>query len=91
MHWTPNATSFPCLSSHMLLALALAQLECLDLGRLKMLAVWHDNKGMGAAWHLEKIAVKNTASGVSTEFPCNMWLSKSDGDKQLRRELTPQQ
>eukprot|EP00047_Mylnosiga_fluctuans_P014195 m.36272 g.36272 ORF g.36272 m.36272 type:complete len:2392 (+) comp5381_c0_seq2:48-7223(+) len=65
-------------------------LEALDLGALKKLVVWHDNKGLGAAWHLGHISVKNTASGVVTTFPCKQWLSKSDGDKQLLRELVPE-
>lgn len=66
------------------------QVECLDLGKLTKLVVWHDNKGLGAAWHLDHIVVKNTTSGATTTFPCKMWLSKSDGDKQLRRELLPE-
>eukprot|EP00048_Salpingoeca_helianthica_P011487 m.165366 g.165366 ORF g.165366 m.165366 type:complete len:558 (+) comp15231_c6_seq5:1553-3226(+) len=64
-------------------------IECLDLGRLQRLAVWHDNKGLGAAWHLDEIVVHNGSTGHRTVFPCKLWLSKSDGDKQLRRELVP--
>ena len=44
--------------------------------------------GLGAAWHLAYITVA-TEAGVVTEFPCNRWLSKSDDDKQIERELTP--
>jgi hypothetical protein len=44
----------------------------------------------GAAWHLAKITVKNTATGAITVFPCNAWLSKSDGDKQIFKDLVPQ-
>jgi hypothetical protein len=33
--------------------------------------------------------VKNSKSGEETVFPCNNWLSKSDGDRQIARDLTP--
>ncbi len=72
-------------------ALTPLQLECLDLGKLRKLRIWHDNKGLGAAWHLGYVSIKNTASGATTRFPCQQWLSKSDGDKQISRELTAEE
>lgn len=65
-----------------------SQLEALDLGALHKLKVWHDNKGLGSAWHLEKIVVKQTVSGEEFVFECNQWLSKKHEDGELERELT---
>jgi len=62
---------------------------CLDLGALSKIKVWHDNKGIGAAWHLDSITVKNLSNNVIDIFPAKRWLSKSDGDKQISAELLP--
>jgi len=45
-------------------------------------------QGWGAAWHLADIEVENTSTGQKFVFPCGKWLSKSEGDKQICRELT---
>ena len=29
--------------------------EAIDIGPLKKLKVWHDGKGFGAGWHLDKV------------------------------------
>lgn len=34
------------------------KVSAIDLGKLKKLKVWHDNKGGGAAWFLDYIEVK---------------------------------
>ncbi|WAR01120.1 LOXH1-like protein, partial [Mya arenaria] len=60
----------------------------LSLGELSKCRVWHDNKGFGAAWHLEHIEVEDLGLRKSYKFHCDKWLSKSDGDKQILRELT---
>ena len=44
--------------------------------------------GLGAAWHLADIEVEETSSGQKFMFACNRWLSKSEDDKQICRELT---
>jgi len=45
-------------------------------------------QGFGAAWHLAEIEVEDTSSGQKYVFPCGRWLSKSEDDKQICRELT---
>jgi hypothetical protein len=60
----------------------------LTLGRLIKVRVWHDNRGFGAAWHLAYIEVEDTSDGKKYMFPCSRWLSKSEDDKQICRELT---
>jgi PLAT/LH2 domain len=44
--------------------------------------------GFGAAWHLAHIEVEDITTGQKFMFPCNRWLSKSEEDKQICRELT---
>ena len=44
--------------------------------------------GFGAAWHLAYIEVEDQGTKKSYTFHCNKWLSKSDDDKQILRELT---
>ncbi|KAH9519113.1 Lipoxygenase y domain-containing protein 1 [Bulinus truncatus] len=60
----------------------------LSLGELSKLRVWHDNKGIGAAWHLASIKVEDEKTGKVFTFVCDKWLSKSEDDKQIIRELT---
>ncbi|XP_074659812.1 lipoxygenase homology domain-containing protein 1-like [Tubulanus polymorphus] len=62
--------------------------DVLSLGELAKLRVWHDNKGFGAAWHLNYIEVVDLRTDKKYMFPCDRWLSKSDDDKQTIRELT---
>lgn len=61
--------------------------DVLSLGELTKCRVWHDNKGFGAAWHLEYIDVEDTKTKKKYHCECNKWLSKSDDDKQIVREL----
>ncbi|KAK7089100.1 hypothetical protein V1264_024285, partial [Littorina saxatilis] len=62
--------------------------DVLSLGELYKMRVWHDNKGFGAAWHLASIDVRDHSNGRVYAFPCHRWLSSSDDDKQILRELT---
>ena len=43
--------------------------------------------GFGAAWHLASVRVTNLSTKAVWNFDCDEWLSKSDGDKQISREL----
>lgn len=49
--------------------------------------VWHDNKHMGADWHLEKVVMLDVAAKKRFEFDCGQWFSDSKGDKKISREL----
>ena len=61
--------------------------ELLELGSLYRCRVWHDNKGFGAAWHLDYIKVEEVRKRRTWLFPCKKWLSLSDDDKQIQRDL----
>lgn len=65
----------------------------LSLGELSKLRVWHDDSGSligHANWHLESIKVEDLSTGRSFVFNCNKWLSLSKDDKQIVRELKPE-
>lgn len=60
----------------------------LSLGKLSKLRIWHNNKGIGSAWHLAFIEVVDINTGSVYTFRCDKWLSKSNDDGQIIRELT---
>ncbi|KAG1662011.1 hypothetical protein FOA52_009500 [Chlamydomonas sp. UWO 241] len=65
------------------------ELQCLEMDPIAKLRIGHDNSGQGGSWHLSHVEVTNRESGVRTIFPCNNWLSKTDGDGQIERVLVP--
>jgi hypothetical protein len=49
-------------------------IKCSDLGTLQRLRIWHDNAGLGAAWHCARVEVtpsSGTGAGATVVFPCN--------------------
>ncbi|GCB80556.1 hypothetical protein scyTo_0016249, partial [Scyliorhinus torazame] len=64
-------------------------LEMLDLGELNKVKIEHDNSNSNAGWMLERVEITNTATGVTTIFPCGKWLDRKKGDGQIFRELFP--
>ncbi|XP_050409617.1 lipoxygenase homology domain-containing protein 1 [Patella vulgata] len=62
--------------------------DLLSLGELSKVRVWHDNKGLGAAWHLSYIEIEDLSTRKVYMFHCDKWLSKTEDDKQTIRELT---
>ncbi|XP_044174756.1 uncharacterized protein LOC114975839 isoform X3 [Acropora millepora] len=58
-----------------------------DLGRLTKIWIGHDNTGVAAAWFLDKVTVEDLQSGEIGTFSCQRWLSTSDGDGLITREL----
>lgn len=64
-------------------------IETLDLGEMKKVRVEHDNSGLSPGWLLERVEVTNSATGVTTIFPCSKWLDKKRGDGELWRDLYP--
>ena len=62
----------------------------------------HDNSGFTSAWHVDKVELcrvvtEKTADGVDqwrsvdkiVTYPCNQWLSRSNDDGEIVRELVP--
>ncbi|XP_042303794.1 lipoxygenase homology domain-containing protein 1 isoform X2 [Sceloporus undulatus] len=64
-------------------------LEILELGELRKVRVEHDSKGFSPGWLVERVEITNSATGVTTNFPCGKWLDKEKGDGLTWRELFP--
>ncbi|XP_053154165.1 lipoxygenase homology domain-containing protein 1-like isoform X2 [Hemicordylus capensis] len=64
-------------------------LEILELGELRKVRVEHDNTGLSSGWLVERVEITNSATGVTTNFPCGKWLDENRGDGLLWRELFP--
>ncbi|XP_012940880.1 lipoxygenase homology domain-containing protein 1 [Aplysia californica] len=66
-------------------------LELVNIGELKKIKIGHDNKGGGGAWFLDKVVIDAPSLGKTWVFQCGHWLSDSDEDRLLERELFPQE
>uniref|UniRef100_A0A8C0ZH30 Lipoxygenase homology PLAT domains 1 n=1 Tax=Cyanistes caeruleus TaxID=156563 RepID=A0A8C0ZH30_CYACU len=64
-------------------------LETLDMGELKKVRIEHDNSGLGPGWLVERVEITNSATGVTTIFPCGKWLDENRGDGLICRDLFP--
>lgn len=64
-------------------------LEILELGELKKVRIEHDSSGLSAGWLVERVEITNSATGITTNFPCGKWLDKNKGDQLTWRELFP--
>lgn len=51
--------------------------------------MWHDGKGLGAGWHLDRIEIDAPLLGKKFMFPCKRWLAKGEEDGKLEVTLTP--
>ncbi|GIL93966.1 hypothetical protein Vretimale_245 [Volvox reticuliferus] len=60
-----------------------------DVGPMKKIRIGHDNSGIGAAWHLNRVEVTNLKTGEHRIFPANCWFSKKHDDFQIERDLYP--
>uniref|UniRef100_A0A3Q2XV35 Lipoxygenase homology PLAT domains 1 n=1 Tax=Hippocampus comes TaxID=109280 RepID=A0A3Q2XV35_HIPCM len=68
----------------------LCQLE--DVGDIiEKIRVGHDNRGSNSGWHLDKVEIRRLLrkGKVTTIFPCERWLAKSEDDGETVRELVP--
>ena len=62
-------------------------IESLDLGKLTMLRVWHDDSGPSSGWFLDRIEVIETSSQSRYVFVCGRWLASDEDDRTCIREL----
>ena len=47
------------------------EFENMNVGKMSKIRIGHDNSGLGAAWHLDKVVVENQVTGESATFLCN--------------------
>lgn len=64
-------------------------LEMLELGDLLRVKVEHDSSSPNGGWFLECVEVTNTATSVTTIFPCGKWLDANKADGQIQRVIYP--
>uniref|UniRef100_A0A3B3CLJ0 Lipoxygenase homology PLAT domains 1b n=1 Tax=Oryzias melastigma TaxID=30732 RepID=A0A3B3CLJ0_ORYME len=64
-------------------------LEMLELGDLLRVKVEHDGSSPNGGWFLECVEVTNTATSVTTIFPCGKWLDANKADGQIQRVIYP--
>ncbi|XP_058493118.1 lipoxygenase homology domain-containing protein 1 [Solea solea] len=59
-----------------------------NVGSLKKIRIEHDNTGLSASWFLDRVIVTDVIRPhLRFYFPCNNWLSKSEGDGVYVRDL----
>lgn len=58
-----------------------------NLGEIKKIRIWHDEKWLGDGWFLNKITIKSDNSRAETEFPYYSWLDKSENPKSTKVEI----
>lgn len=61
--------------------------NCINLGKISKVKVWHDNSGLKPAWNLDRIEINDKLAEENYVFPCNRWLATSEDDGQICREL----
>ncbi len=59
-----------------------------NLGDVTKVVVWHDNSGLYPAWFLSRVVVRNLQTEVRTQFLVNSWLSLSQPDYSIQKEVT---
>ena len=57
------------------------------LGDLEGITIGHDNRGLGAGWHLDHVEVVDEGTGKEYYFPCEAWLDEDEGDGLVERRL----
>lgn len=66
------------------------KVDIANVGRPYKLRVYHDNKGRGNGWHLNKIEMESVATNEKYVFPCDRWLADDEDDYSVVRELPAQ-
>jgi hypothetical protein len=59
------------------------ELKSLDVGKLTKIKIGHDNKGLGAGWYLDSVAIDVPALGKRYTFDADRWLDKKEGDGKI--------
>uniref|UniRef100_A0A6B2KXQ4 PLAT domain-containing protein n=1 Tax=Arcella intermedia TaxID=1963864 RepID=A0A6B2KXQ4_9EUKA len=62
-------------------------IEVEDLGNLQRLRIGHDGSGFGPGWFLDKVVVRNEASGQQWFFLSGQWFDSTQGDGKIVRDI----
>lgn len=84
---------FSLRSCHIIFTINVLQLD--NVGDvIEKIRIGHNNKGITAGWHLDKVEVRRLnddgETSTSYTFPCGRWLAKDEDDGSVVRELIPQ-
>ncbi|EUB61657.1 Lipoxygenasey domain-containing protein [Echinococcus granulosus] len=62
-------------------------ISCAKLGEVNRIQIEHDNAGGSPDWFIKGVTVMDTSTGDVWTFPCDAWISLTQGSKSLRKEL----
>jgi hypothetical protein len=62
-------------------------ITCVDVGTPTKIRIRHDNSGFGPSWFLDKVIIRNEKDQKDYFFLCGKWLSTSEEDKKIEREI----
>ena len=58
-----------------------------NLGELKKVLVWHDNRGSSPSWYLNHVIVKDLQTDKKYYFFSNSWLTLEEDNGAIQKEL----
>ncbi|XP_075323805.1 LOW QUALITY PROTEIN: lipoxygenase homology domain-containing protein 1 [Odontesthes bonariensis] len=61
-------------------------LEAPNLGKIRKIAIGHNNKGSSAGWFVDKVVVDDLGNKIVYEFPINRWFAIDEDDGKIQRD-----
>ena len=62
-------------------------IKCQNLGPITCIRIGHDNTGLLTSTWIDSVLVQNLTTGHTYHFPCQQWLSRTEGDGSIERFL----
>jgi hypothetical protein len=56
-------------------------------GEIRKIRIGHDNSSTNPSWHLSDVVIESKELGKRWIFPCDRWLAKDKGEKQIEVDL----
>ncbi|KAG7237555.1 hypothetical protein INR49_032172, partial [Caranx melampygus] len=61
--------------------------EAPNLGKVRKIAIGHNNKGSSAGWFVDKVVVDDLGNKTVYEFPVNRWFAIDEDDGKIQRDI----
>ena len=58
-----------------------------NLGEIKKVLVWHDNRGTSPSWYLDHVIIKDLQTEKKYYFLCTSWLTLEEEKGSIQKEL----
>ena len=58
-----------------------------NLGELKKVLIWHDNRGASPSWYLDHVIIKDLQTDKKYYFFANSWLTLEQDKGTIQKEL----